>query len=1104
MKKKALWKDCLQEIRKTFPKFLSILLIIFLGIAFFAGIRATGPDMIKTAQDYYEQQALADIHIMSTMGLTEDDIDLLAEQENLVVMPSVSLTSSLVDSSLTLAIDRLPNEAINQLTLVEGRLPTVSGEIVLDASREIMAKYQLGDVIQFEDTLEESTLANEAPTLEKKEFTVVGFVHSPIYIQYFDRSIPGDSTVAGFAYVVPEDISATIYSQAYLRFKERPGQAYQDVYNDAVAQEINRLEQVLQAQPDKRIEEIKQTAQEEIDKAETTLQSKEQELLDAKQELVDGAQKIADGKEEYFKNKQKFETEIANGKQKIVFNQQKLQTAQQELNQSLAEYQANLDQLNQSKATLEAKEQELLAQKEKITNLRQQLDSMPNNPNPPLEPQLTLDEKTTLIQQATSGSQEAWQQLFQYYAIGEFTYQEVASILAPNESQIAAAGAELEQGKIKLSDGFAQLENAKNQLETAKTSIDKGQKELEQGQQTLKEQEQTGRIELQNAWQKLQEATDELATGQAEYDAKTVDAKAKIDQAKADINEAKQKVADLKSPDYYYFDRTVNPGYQEFESNASRVAAIAQVFPVFFFFVAALISFSAMKRMVVEQRTIIGIYKGLGYRNIAIAQKYVMYAILAAIIGSVAGIFVGQQLFPRVIFNAYKGMYHIGEISVCYDVSLSILSIGLALICTVGAVWIALHRTLKETGAQLLRPKPPKTGHRILLEKVGFVWSRMSFNQKITMRNIFRYKGRNTMTVLGVAGCTALILTGFGIKDSISGLETKQFEDIMHYSMIVAVDSDSTPKEYLDLQSQIKEIDGIESVAKTSFDKLEIKIPKKNNQFVNVLGVAPEELPQIVTITDAKTKTALSLPDEGVIITEKLAQMLGGTVGQELILTDLSGEEYSIQIAGITKNYVEHWLYMSPEYYRIVMGDEDSDNSLFITTHLNKEQETKIAKELKEKPGVASVHVMGQAVEAFAKTVDSLNIVTTVLVISAALLAFVVLYNLSNINISERLRELSTIKVLGFYPKEVSMYIFQEMMILLGIGILIGFILGNFLLFFVLKTAEIDTLLFPIHIAWPSYLYAGGLTIIFSSIVMLMMHRILKKIKMVEALKAED
>ena len=511
-----------------------------------------------------------------------------------------------------------------------------------------------------------------------------------------------------------------------------------------------------------------------------------------------------------------------------------------------------------------------------------------------------------------------------------------------------------------------------------------------------------------------------------------------------------------------------------------------------------------MNRMVVEQRTVIGIYKGLGYRNFDIAQKYLIYAISAALIGSVCGIFVGQQLFPRVIFNAYQGMYQIGDIIIRYYPSVSVLSIGLALLCTVSAVWIALHRSLKETGAQLLRPKPPKTGHRILLEKATFIWSRLSFNQKITMRNIFRYKGRNLMTVLGVAGCSALILTGFGISDSISGLETKQFGDTIHYSMIVTVDKELSSEAYNQMQTELLQKDKVTYAAKASFDKIEITIEGMNNQFVNVLGVSPNELKELVSLADAKTNEDFTLPTEGVVISEKLARILNAKVGQEITLTDLAGKEYPIAIAGVTKNYVQHWLYMTPELYKQAIGEKDSDNSIFITTTLTKEEQTTLAQDLMEQANVTSVHVMGQAVEAFARTVKSLDIVTTILVISAALLAFIVLYNLSNINISERLRELSTIKVLGFYPKEVSMYIFQEMMILLGIGILLGFALGNFLLFFVLRTAEIDTLLFPIHIAGKSYVYAGGLTIIFSSMVMLIMHQILKKIKMVEALKAED
>ena len=512
-----------------------------------------------------------------------------------------------------------------------------------------------------------------------------------------------------------------------------------------------------------------------------------------------------------------------------------------------------------------------------------------------------------------------------------------------------------------------------------------------------------------------------------------------------------------------------------------------------------------MARMVDEQRQQMGTLKGLGYSDFDIAKKYLIYAAIACIVGTSLGLVAGYNIFPAVIFDAYGSMYSLPSVKITYYLSYALISIAIALLCTIGPAAWAAHASLRENPAMMMRPKAPKNGKRVLLERVTFIWDRLSFNSKITVRNLMRYKARNMMTILGVAGCTALILTGYGIKNSISGLADTQFNDVMRYNAITAMRPEASAEEiasYDELVAATPEITDHLKVVQESY-----KLDKKGVNLQNVTVFAPlesENLPDFVSLRDRITQEPIALTDEGAVISEKLANLADVGPGDSIEIRNDEMQTYQIPIQAVTENYVNHYIYLTPSLYEEIFIQAAEPTTDLLLFDEPESWERSFGSEVMGEQAVALVTFINSVDRSFAETLGSLDVVTLVLIVSAASLAFVVLYSLTNINVSERIRELSTIKVLGFYDVEVSMYIYRESLVLTLLGILFGFVLGKILSTVVLKMVEIDFMMFPPTIMPISYLYAGLLSLLFSSVVMLIMHRKLKQVDMIEALKSVE
>lgn len=1271
MKKKALWKDIWIEIGKSKARFLALLAIITLGVAFFAGIKAAGPDMLDTANQYYEENNLYDLKVFSTYGLEEADITILAETENLTVHPMRTVDIEMEGSDFLVKVFPLQSGAdpVNEYALVDGRLPETSGEIALDAKQNLMDSYRIGDRITFRHESTEGLTEEEKEktvSLKEQEYTVVGFVDSPVYIETMMRGSTnvGKGSLDAFVVVPDSDMLGSIYTEAYLTIAPEIAETgYTDSYDDQVDNLADEVELALNGQPLERINEIRAEGQRKIKDAEDELQEGKDKLAEAEQELRDARKQLDDGTTAYEENRQLFLDEIAAAENALAASQAEIDAGMAEYRTGLATYLENKALYDEAKAAWETQKAALQSQSGSDASLDVLLASLPDTPegreitdlaqnlldgqaeveasqavleakavelqeratalaakgelllaeqtsletdaaayqdaladftadmaafqmekatkqaefserqaaidaerdalavlDPETDPsvterlaavadqQATLDaEKAALAQaeadlavrqseleqqgaslasrqevltaaaaafQAERASEEAAlleeQRLLEeagaeLVARGEelsgqqqLLEEKLAAFMADAEAQIAAADAQFAEQGTALENGNLELEAALAQLEAGQAQINDGWAELES-------QRASGEQSLAEAWQEIQQGEADYQKGLATFTAERADAETEIADGERQVEEARQALADLIEPVYYVTDRSGNPGYQEYRDNADRISAIAEIFPVFFFLIAALVSFTTMARMVDEQRQQMGTLKGLGYSDFDIAKKYLIYAAIACIVGTSLGLLAGYNIFPAVIFDAYGSMYSLPSVKITYYLSYALISIAIALLCTIGPAAWAAHTSLRENPAAMMRPKAPKNGKRVLLERLTFIWNRLSFNAKITVRNLLRYKARNLMTILGVAGCTALILTGYGIKNSISGLADTQFNDVMRYNAITAMRPEASEEEiasYDELIAATPEITDHLKVVQESY-----KLDKKGVNLQNVTVFAPletEKLPDFVSLRDRATQEPIGLTDEGAVISEKLANLAGVGPGDSIEIRNDEMQTYRIPIQAVTENYVNHYIYLTPSLYEEIFIQAAEPTTDLLLFDEPESWERGFGSEAMEEKAVALLTFINSVDRSFAETLGSLDIVTLVLIVSAAALAFVVLYSLTNINVSERIRELSTIKVLGFYDVEVSMYIYRESLILTLLGILSGFVLGKILSTVVLKMVEIDFMMFPPTIKPISYLYSGLLSLLFSSVVMLIMHRKLKQVDMIEALKSVE
>ncbi|MDT2612690.1 ABC transporter permease [Enterococcus dongliensis] len=621
--------------------------------------------------------------------------------------------------------------------------------------------------------------------------------------------------------------------------------------------------------------------------------------------------------------------------------------------------------------------------------------------------------------------------------------------------------------------------------------LDAGQKELDQAQKQLEQQSQTAPNP------QLVQAQAELAAQQKELNGN----REQLLSAQEEIAKSEKELHELKTPSYTYTQRADNPGFQEYGDLSERIAAIANVFPIFFFFIAALITFTTMTRMVEENRREIGTLKALGYSRFEISIKYIIYALSAATLGIVLGSLIGTHTLPRLIFVLSSDRYNFPGVQAFYLARPIIQATIAFLFASLGAALLVLLRELHEKPAVLLQPKAPKPGKRIFLERITPIWSRMSFNSKVSYRNLFRYKSRMVMAVIGIAGCAALMVAGVGLKDSIGSVGDKQFGPIIDYEATVTL---KEQPDYAAVSSVISQDEKITSYLATMNQTVELKQKGQANQKLTMM--VPEDRQKFENYLHLKTGgETFELPEDGVVITQKMAELFELEKGEQLTIYDEDQQTFKVKIAEIADNYLGNFLYLSKEYYQQVRTKEFIKNSYLLKSQkMTKTEEKKLAQKLLSTKQVMNTSFMSTQIKTQEHSMENLDGIVWIFVVLSGLLAFIVLYNLTNINVSERLRELSTIKVLGFYDREVTSYIFRENFVFTFLGILFGYGLGIVLTKFILDQASMESITFPLVIRPGAYLVSGGLTILFSAIVMVATHFRLRHINMIDALKSNE
>ena len=1159
----AMNKDFLREIRNTRSRFLSILILVALSVAFLSGLKATAPDMKHTGDDYADSLHLADIQVLSNLGLTDGDLAALLAREEVESGEAVYVIDAYAASDnadLVAKVYSLTDCDINNVVLREGRMPQRTDECVVEEMLLDQLDIELGDSI----TLTPSEQMEDA--LRHERFKVVGTIRSPVYFSVErGTSALGAGTVKAYLYLPKDAFSLDYYTAINLRVKGAAElTAFYEEYDDSVDAVIDALEplgderaalrhdELVDEATEKlddaqqKLDDAKAEADEELGKAERELADARKELDDGWQEYRDGAQELADAKIEVadaYIELQDGEQEYADGVEELRDGAEKYEDGKKKYEDGLAEYQDGLAELESARRKLEDGEAEyqegkdafdafaedyllhssgcasadelgralvkegssgevhtrvdaaLNALRAQITQLRstvKQLDELEQLAA--LYAQLgdASTEETLLAQRAQVDA--ALAQIDAGLAAQGMTRQSARETLR----QLEASEEDIPQDANAVKTSYQQLVSARAELDDGWEQYYDGRKELRSAEQELEDAE----TELADALVELRDGEQEYADGYQEYLDGKAEAEEKIADAEREIADARRKVAEIERGEWYVMSRSYNPGYTGFGQDADRMGNLASVFPVIFFLVAALVCLTTMTRMVEEQRIQIGSLKALGYSRLAISAKYIGYGLLPSVIGGVLGLLIGYTVFPKMIFTAYQIMYQVPDIELRAYPDISAFSVLAAVVCTtVSTLWACLS-TLREVPASLMRPRTPKAGKRVFLEYIRPLWKRLKFIHKVTARNLFRYQKRFWMTVIGIGGCTALIIAGFGLRSSILYTMTRQYSELFHYTAQVVL-SDSVLseereaiEEFLTTDTRVTDLARCDiSSATAASDDYSV------TAYVEVLQ--PGDLPRFMELYDCKTGETITLDDGGVYIDQKLSELLGITVGDTFLID--GDARANVTVAGIFEHYTGHFIYMTPGYYEKTFGTPAETGAYLLTLESDDEELcSALFEELLSLNGVAATTRMRDTQDTYQHSMERIDFVVVIVILAAAALAVVVLYNLSNINITERLRELATIKLLGFYDGEVSAYVYRENIVLTFIGIAVGILMGHYLHTWLVLSTEIDLMMFGRETDPKSYLYAAVLTALFSFLVNLIAHFKMKKIDMVESLKSAE
>ena len=1066
-KHNILFKYSIKEIFVNRKRFISIMLMALLGVGFFAGLVASGPDMRDSLDKFLDDTNTYDINIVSTLGLTNEDVDEIKKiknTENVHGIYSKDISFKTGDKEFIFkAIEY--SEKINTPILLDGKLPENNNECVVEQDFLMDSGFKIGDNIEIDEDDE----------LKANSFKIVGSVKSPIYVS-MERGTTslGDGTIDYYLYLNKDVFDMDYYPNIYLNVNSaKIEKITTNKYNELVENVYKDIESIKEERETQRYNNIKEEAseklQESIDEYEKGKKEGEEELKKAKDKIEDSEKEIKNAENELETGKTKAKKEISNAKTEISSSENKLKKSEKEYEEGLEKYSKGIKEYNSNKSKLESSLDVLNDNLKKLKDLKEEI-----------EKQIALIED-----EIKNGNLENEDKL----------------VLLKNQlSDLNSNIKEIESNKNKinneLSSAEKELNKTKKALDSAKKEIDNGYKELEKGKKELSSRESSLNNQFAKAEKEIEDGKKEIEDAKETLKKEEKKFNEEIKDAEKEIEDAKEDIEGIKEGKWYIFDREDDTGFSSFIDSINSMNNIATLFPIIFYLVAILISSTSMSRMVEEERGDIGTLKALGYSNLRIINKYIAYSLLSTVLGGIIGMFIGFILIPTVVWENYSIIYYLPEFYPKLRFSYGILGTVIAVICITGSTVHSAYKELKDEPSSLMRPKSPKMGKKVILEKIPFIWKRLNFSSKTTVRNVFRYKKRALMTIIGISGCTALILAGFGLRDSIKDIAEYQYGRVFEYDLVVSLN-----KEDEELVNLVKNSDIVESVSLT--DSLSGSISaegiKRDTSIIVVENT--EDFKNIANLRDIDSGNIIDLSNEGVLISDKLASLLEIEKGGNITLTDSDNNEFEYKVLGIVENYIGHYVYINKDLYESKENDFNI-NTLFIKYKEGNNDNEAFEEMLLDDNSVTSITVVENSLEHVRDLLKSLDLVVMILIISSALLAFVVLYNLANVNISERVREIATLKVLGFYDKEVDNYINRESIILTCIGIVIGLIAGVFLTGFVISTCETENMRFARNILLHSYIYSILITSVFSIIVNFATHFVLKKINMVESLKS--
>ena len=1123
-RRKAWAKNNRREIKNTLGRFIAILAIVALGVGFFAGLKVTKTAMTETCDDYVNDAAMFDYRLISTLGFEEKDLDYFE------TLGGVKKANGSVQFDFLCSVDNesvwalrahtLTND-INIPKLSAGRMPTSADECVVD-DRFFMSDFS-GKTLKISDENDSDTLE----MLKYNELKVVGLIKSIAYMsEEMGATSLGGGALNGFIYLPKDTIDTDYYTEIFLKLYA-PGQIFSDEYIDYIDSKRGEIETAVEMRAKLRYDEITTEANEEIADAETEyndgLREFETEKAKAQKELDDALKKINDGEKEIKDNDALLKAkkneaisgiaQLEDGISQIdnglsAMNPDALKKQRAELETQLKAAKDGLVTIEQTKTELKAAETEIAKNEALVKEQEVQAQNAVE--------QLTAGIATIDTQLALPSSAPISDLLETQRAEFEAQLAAAQSGLVAIDSakaQINAGKAELETNRMILHEKEAEALNGIPLIESGIRQIDdafaqynpddlKAQKsELE----TLLKTAQTGLATITSSERDLEKAKTDLTKGRTDYetgkkeaDEKLADAEKELADGKVKLEDAKAEIADIKAPSTFTLDRETNVGYVGFDSNSSIVEGIVKIFPVFFFLVAALVCTTTMTRMIEEHRTQIGTLKALGYSNMSIMWKYVSYSGGAAVLGCLVGFFGGTWMFPKTIWAAYSVLYDFAPLNYVFDWKLGVISLAVSILCSVGATIAACKSELLCEPAQLMRPKSPKAGKKILLERVPFIWNRFGFMQKVSVRNILRYKKRLFMMILGISGCAALVLAGFGVRDSVANIANDQFDLIMKYDYEMTFTDAKTKEDIENFADDTKELLSECVFVSSSFVDIECE---DRARAVNIIATDDMNISKLIDLHMGSDEIPYPATGEAVI-SEKIAQIAGIKVGDTINVSSDEFTEASFKISAICENYFMNYIFVSAKTYEDVFNKAPVFKTAFadkIDGNLHE-----ISAKLTSDHDVASIMVIEDVRIYNNKMMGSLNGVVILVIASAAALAFVVLFNLSNINITERIREIATIKVLGFYPAEINSYVFRENLVLTAIGAFLGMPLGVILHKFIMSQISIDMVNFRENITLFSFAASIAMTFLFNFAVNLVMRKKLNSINMAESLKSVE